>query len=98
MEWAKVELMGHRVRVGRVSEVDRFGAKMLCIEPVEDDGATGATEFYGAAAIFCVTATTEAAVMAAVELARARAARWKLLETQRDDAVEAVELEKDTPF
>lgn len=33
-EYAIVEAMGHRKLIGRVSEIDRFGSKMLGIEPI----------------------------------------------------------------
>jgi hypothetical protein len=33
-DYAIVELFGHSTLVGRVSEVERFGAKMLAIEPL----------------------------------------------------------------
>lgn len=33
-EFVVVELPGHQTLVGRISEVERFGTKMLCIEPL----------------------------------------------------------------
>ena len=33
-EYAIVEIMGHRTMIGRVEEVERFGAKLLQIEPL----------------------------------------------------------------
>lgn len=33
-EYAIVEVMGHRTIIGRVAEVERFGAKLLSIEPL----------------------------------------------------------------
>lgn len=33
-EYAIVEIMGHRTMVGRVEEVERFGTKLLQIEPL----------------------------------------------------------------
>lgn len=33
-EYAIVEVMGHRTIVGRVSEVERFGASLMSIEPI----------------------------------------------------------------
>jgi len=33
-DYAILEMMGHRTMVGRVSEVERFGTKMLSIEPL----------------------------------------------------------------
>lgn len=36
-EYAIVEALGHRTLIGRVSEVERFGTKMLQIEPLFGD-------------------------------------------------------------
>ena len=33
-EYAIIELMGHQTLVGRVTEVERFGTKMLALEPL----------------------------------------------------------------
>lgn len=33
-EYAIVEVLGHRTYVGRVTEVDRFGSKLMSIEPI----------------------------------------------------------------
>lgn len=63
--WAVVELMGHRTRAGRISEVEKFGAKMLRIDiPVEGGpGEAGTddfvTEFYAGSAVYGVTPITE---------------------------------------
>lgn len=58
--YAVVEIMGHRRCVGRVMEVERYGAKMLRIDiPKNGDFANGfVTQFYGGASIFCETPTT----------------------------------------
>jgi len=36
-EYAIVEVLGHRTLVGRVAEVERFGTKLLAIEPIFKD-------------------------------------------------------------
>lgn len=36
-EYAIVEILGHRTMVGRVTEIDRFGTKMLSIEALFGD-------------------------------------------------------------
>jgi hypothetical protein len=36
-DYAIVEMMGHRTMVGRMEEVERFGTKMLSLEPVFRD-------------------------------------------------------------
>ena len=61
-EWAIVELMGHRTRCGRVSEVERFGAKLLMVEAVAFDAEGAMTtrvEYYSGAAIYCLSPTTK---------------------------------------
>ena len=53
-EYAIVELFGHTTLVGRVAEVERFGAKMLVIEPLFRDELL-APVFHGGAAIYRFT-------------------------------------------
>lgn len=63
--WAIVEIMGHRERAGRVSEVEVAGAKLLQIDiPTEAGGFV--TELYGGTAIYCLTPCAE-------QIARGRA-------------------------
>ncbi len=65
--WAKLELMGHRTRVGRVKEVEMYGGKMLRIDiPTAGDDIT---EYYGAASVYSLMPITE-------ELGRDYAARY----------------------
>lgn len=33
-EYAIIELLGHRTLVGRITEVERFGTKMMQVEPI----------------------------------------------------------------
>ena len=55
--WAIVELMGHRKRAGRVSEVEQFGAALLRIDiPAGEDTVT---EFYGGGAIYALRPCSE---------------------------------------
>ena len=57
VEWAIVELMGHRQRAGMIREVEMFGAKMLQIQiPAGDDFVT---EIYGGPAIYSIRPATE---------------------------------------
>ena len=61
--YALIEIMGHRVRVGRVSEVEKYGAVFCRVEPVDGDGNLGPPEDYSAAAIFAErTVTREDAI------------------------------------
>jgi hypothetical protein len=64
--WAIVELMGHRERPGRVTEVEMYGGKLLRIDIPAPAGDV--TEFYGVSAIYSVRPVSE-------EIARDRATR-----------------------
>ena len=67
--WALVEIFGHRKHYGRVSEVEKFGTKMLRIDvpappnaqPTPDGAEVFETFFYGGGSIFSVTPMTEEA-------------------------------------
>lgn len=50
-DWAIIELFGHTTMVGRVAEVERYGTKMLAIEPLFDDKLLPVV-FHGGAAIY----------------------------------------------
>jgi len=60
-EWAKVEIFGHRTHVGRTSEVERFGTKMLRIDEPTADPEVFTTHFYGGSSIFSLSPVTEQA-------------------------------------
>ena len=53
-EYAIVELFGHTTLVGRIAEVERFGAKMLAMEPLFNDVLLPPL-FHGGAAIYRLT-------------------------------------------
>lgn len=57
--WARVEIFGHRQHYGRITEVERFGAKMLCVEVPQAEPGEFTTHFYGGASIFSLTPITE---------------------------------------
>ena len=60
LQWAIVEIFGHRRHVGVVSEAEQFGAKMLRIDvPGAEPGSVEATFYYGGASIFGLTPITE---------------------------------------
>jgi hypothetical protein len=62
--WALVEILGHRSRAGRVTQVQEFGAVMLRIEiPLRDGGF--ATEDYGGSSIYGIRWCTEDVARAA---------------------------------
>ena len=73
-QWAQVEIMGHRVRFGRIADVARAGVTMLRIDVPTDDPTVFSSELYGGAAIFSITPCTE-------DSARAYAAQRRRWET-----------------
>jgi hypothetical protein len=56
-EYAIVELFGHTTLVGRIAEAERFGAKMLAIQPLFNGRLLDAI-FHGGAAIYRLTPCT----------------------------------------
>lgn len=59
-DWNQVEIFGHRVRCGIVTEVERFGTKLCqvaCYRPGEAEPF--AVEQYGGASIFSMSPCTE---------------------------------------
>jgi len=56
--WAVLELMGHRIRAGEVSEVEMAGGKMLRIDIHCDDGVV-LTEYYSTSAIYALRPCSE---------------------------------------
>ncbi|MGE0724739.1 MAG: hypothetical protein AB7O45_10205 [Alphaproteobacteria bacterium] len=58
-EYAIVEIFGHRRHVGRIAEVERFGAKMLRVDvPTDGDFEKGfVSHFYGGSSIFGLVLT-----------------------------------------
>ena len=53
-EYAIVELFGHTILVGRIAETERFGVKMLALEPLFAGKLLPAV-FHGGAAIYQLT-------------------------------------------
>lgn len=53
-EWAIVELFGHSTLVGRIGEVERFGTKMLAIEPLFNSSLLGPV-YHGGGSIYRLT-------------------------------------------
>ncbi len=67
-QWALVEIMGFRKHYGRISEVEKFGAKMLRVDvpvvaaaPLLGEPERFETFVYGGSAIFGITPMTEEA-------------------------------------
>lgn len=68
-EYAIAEIMGHSTMVGRVTEVERFGTKMLHIEPIWQDRLLPAV-YVGGASLYRFTPCTK-------EVAQKRQARQR---------------------
>lgn len=58
-EWCILELMGHRRLYGRVTEQELGGTNMLRVDIFGTGSEALATQFYSAAAVYCITPTTE---------------------------------------
>lgn len=71
-EYAIVEVLGHRTIVGRVEEVERFGAKLMSIEPMFKGELLPAVMISGAS-IYQFTPCS-----AATALSRAPKDSWQL--------------------
>ena len=54
-QWARVELMGHRVLLGSISEVHQFGTTMIRIEAIDEKGELEPAQEYGGGSIYCLT-------------------------------------------
>ena len=63
--WAIVELFGHNMIAGLLSEQSIGGASFVRVDVPAVDGAEGFTKFYGGAAVYAITPTTEEVARAA---------------------------------
>lgn len=53
-DYAIAECLGHRTMIGRFAEVERFGTKMLALEPIWQGGLLPAV-FIGGASLYAFT-------------------------------------------
>jgi hypothetical protein len=84
--WAIVELMGRRRLAGLVSEVQQYGVTMLRLDVPGEGETVLATQFYGGAALYCVTPTDEETARAVSKLGRpAPIQRWELPSASEED-------------
>lgn len=58
-QWAIVELMGHKVVAGRISKSELIGPPKLRVDIPATSAFPEFTQFYGDAAIYCVTIVSE---------------------------------------
>jgi hypothetical protein len=85
-EWGVVELFGHVRLAGRISEVERFGGKMLRLDIPDGDGEFLATQFIGNAALYRVTPTSEETARRVAKLGQPEPVRrWELPAPDADD-------------
>lgn len=56
-EYAIVEQLGHRTMIGRYAEIERFGGKMMALEPLFGDGLLPPV-YIGGPSIYQVTPCT----------------------------------------
>ena len=59
--WAVVELMGHVMVAGRLTEEELFGTKIGRIDIPEPEGDGFVTQWFGGSAVYRITAVTEEA-------------------------------------
>ncbi len=64
--WAIVELMGHNIISGRISEENVAGVPMLRVDVPACDGEPAYTKFYSGNAVYGITPTDEATALRAV--------------------------------
>lgn len=89
-QFAIVELFGHQVIAGKVSEQVIGGQGFVRVDVPTTDAQEGFTKFYGAGAVYAITPCNEETMLAAVEgLQRKPIEVWKLnlpqLTTRADD-------------
>lgn len=78
-QFAIVELFGHQIIAGQVTEQVIGGQGFVRVDVPAVDGREGFTKFYGAGAIYAITPTDEATMLAAVEgLDKKPVEVWKL--------------------
>ena len=58
-QWGIIELMGHKVVAGCISKDEMLGKPMLRVDVPSTGQFVEFTQFYGEAAIYCVTFTSE---------------------------------------
>lgn len=97
-EFAIVELFGHQVIAGKVSEQVIGGQGFVRVDVPAIEGVEAYTKFYGPGAIYALTPVDEASMLAAVQGLRQKPIdRWSLRLPQLPETGEPhdVELEED---
>ena len=58
-QWAIVELMGHKVVAGYITEETHYGNPLLRVDVPETKAFQKFTQYYGGSAIYCITPVSE---------------------------------------
>lgn len=82
-QWAIVELMGHQMVAGKVTEEEHFGVNLCRVDVPLPDGSF-ATCYYGGSAIYAVKPTDEQTARdKALRSGAAPVQRWEIVEMAR---------------
>ena len=76
--WAIVELMGHVKLGGRLTEEERFGAKLGRLDIPNPTGEGFVTRFFGGASVYSITIVTEEAARVVAVRAPAPVSPWEM--------------------
>jgi hypothetical protein len=66
-EWAKVELMGHQMVIGKVTEVALAGGAFLRVDVPARGDDVAFTRFYNPSAVYCIHPMDEAVAKAMLD-------------------------------
>ena len=72
LQWAIVEVMGHKTFAGRIEEVEVCGAGMMRLDVPAVEGAPAFTKLLSPQSIYAINPTDEASARAAAERLRER--------------------------
>jgi hypothetical protein len=77
--WAIVELFGHGIIAGQISEVTIAGGAMLRVDVPPVNGNTAYTKFFGAGAIYAITPSDQtSAIHAAAHIDQPPINQWTI--------------------
>jgi hypothetical protein len=94
--WAIVELFGHQVIAGEVSEQVIAGQGFIRVDVPEVKGQAAYSKLYGHAAIYCMTPTDEATAKAAAQgLRQPPIELWKLNIPQLSEHASQPDIDED---
>ncbi len=94
-EWSILELMGHRRIGGFVTEAEVGGIPFLRIDIKTESSET--TQYYGKAAVYCLTPTTEAIAMAVAKEFNPPVHRYEIAEVAEVDEYDSDGMMRQAP-